>query len=172
MALASFPDHSCRSIRCRALVCNARAVATDAELQLLSGHKRRDTFLRYLGRAHESTEAAGVATSRATKLLRAVTPTGRDVATLMKMGRSLGISGERGRRVRGPQFLFPWQVPPLSELGLTDDYDGTKDAIKDWTLHAHGVSTLHLPAVHASIQSDYLLTAFDGAVTLLQSAES
>lgn len=170
VALGRFPDHSCRSIRRGALVCNARAGATDAELQLLSGHKRRDTLLRYLGWGHESTEAAGAAASRATKLSRAVTPMGGDVAAPMKMGRWSGFNGERGRRVRAPPSLFPRQAPPSSELGLQDDYDGTQDAFKDWTLHAHAVSTVNLPAVRASIESDDLRAAFDGAVSLLQSA--
>ena len=71
--------------------------------------------------------------------------------------------------MRAPPSLFPRQAPPSSELGLTDDYDGTQDALKDWTLHAHAVSTVDLPAVRASVESDDLRAAFDGAISLLQS---
>ena len=66
-ALAALPDHSCRSIRRGALVHYARAGATDAELQLLSGHRRRNTLPRYLGWGHESSEASAAATSRPDK---------------------------------------------------------------------------------------------------------
>ena len=167
MALGKFPGHSCRS---GASVCNARAGATDAELQLLSGHKRRDTLLRYLGWGHQSTKAVGAAAHRATELSRAVTPTNGDVAAPMKMGRWSGFNGERGRRVRAPPSLFPRQAQLAFELGLTDDYDWTQDAFKDWTLHARAVSSVDLPAVRATIEFDDLPPAFDGAVSLLQSA--
>ena len=48
-ALAALSDHSCRSIWRGGLVHYTRARATDVELQLLSGDRKHDTLLRYLG---------------------------------------------------------------------------------------------------------------------------
>ena len=98
LALGRFIDHSCRSVRRGAFVHDPWARAMDTELQLLSGHKWRDTLLRYVGWGHESTEASGAAASRAAKLSRAAGPTCGDVATPIKMGRWSGFNGNRGRR--------------------------------------------------------------------------
>lgn len=169
--LAKFPDHSCRSLRRGALVHNARAGATDAELQLLSGHKRKDTLLRYLGWGHESSEAASAAASRAEKLARVDGAVGGDVSAPMKMGRWSGFNGARGRRVKAPPSLFPRQAPQSADLGLPADYDGTQDDFEGWTLHAHHVTPVDLPAVRAGIRSPALAAEFDRATHLLHSTE-
>ena len=169
--LARFPDHSCRSLRRGALVHNAKAGATDAELQLLSGHKRKDTLLRYLGWGHESSEAAGAAASRAEKLARVGGAVGGDVSAPMKMGRWSGFNGARGSRVKAPPPLFPRQAPQSADLGLPADYDGTQDDFEGWTLHAHHVTIVDLPAVRAGVQSPTLAAEFDRATHLLHSTE-
>ena len=64
--------------------------------------------------------------------------------------------------MRAPPSLFPRQAQPSFELGLTDDYNGTQDAFKDWTLHAHAVSSVDLPAARATIEFDDLRAVFDG----------
>ena len=101
--MGGFKEHSLRSIRRGSLVHYARAGVSDANLQLLSGHRRRDTLLRYLGWGIESSDAREAAEDRAnmeqTVSGGRVRGGGIEFLHPMWMGKNSGFKGKKGRRV-------------------------------------------------------------------------
>ncbi|MDP3762440.1 MAG: hypothetical protein Q8R01_18200, partial [Ramlibacter sp.] len=86
--------HNLRSIRRGRLLHDASLGIGDGDLQLLPGHKRVDTLMRYLGWGRLSATARKAAVARA-----AAVPTGggTPVATAPKMGLFSGRNGVKGR---------------------------------------------------------------------------
>jgi DnaJ-domain-containing protein 1 len=110
------------SIRRGALVHLAQAGVSDEDLQALSGHRRRETLMRYLGWGLESSTAIQAAARRAKK-----TPVvgGADGAVLHesmqppKMGAFSGFLGRQGKRVHAQPRFFPIKPPSSEECGVT-----------------------------------------------------
>ncbi len=103
-----------RSIRRGALLHMAERGVEDEDIQLLSGHKRKDTLLRYLG--------WGTASSTANKAaIRRANLAGAGATEPKLMGPFSGSNGTKGRRISKPPSFF-WQRPPSTEaLGLSEE---------------------------------------------------
>ena len=116
--VSGLPDASLRSIRRGSLCFFASAGATDCQLQLLSGHRRRDTLLRYLGWGLLSSEAAAAATARTDAAAELICgggcPTPRSRSRWM--GSCAGFPTDRGRRGCPPPQLFPHKPPSSRDL--------------------------------------------------------
>eukprot|EP00760_Papus_ankaliazontas_P016007 PhM_4_TR16751/c0_g1_i3/m.26827 len=147
-ALAELPDHSLRSIRKGSLTFLADCGVDDSALQLVSGHKRKDTLLRYLGWGQRSSEAERSALHRA-QLVAAPTSTSMANSTApvtagshpMWAGFNSGFNGDkRGRRVAEPPTLFPLQAPNAQSLGIVQG-ENDEDS-SQWPLHAKDVPCL------------------------------
>jgi hypothetical protein len=111
-----------RSVRRGALLRAAASGATDDELQLLSGHRRRDTLMRYLGWGQMSSTMSNAAQSRADKALR---PAGSGTDYIPSqlqapvMGLYSGYTGTKGRRVSKRPEFFPRKPPSAHDCGIT-----------------------------------------------------
>lgn len=105
-----------RSIRRGALLHNAYRGVSDTDLQYLSGHKRIDTLMRYLGWGVESTSSKKAAKDRH-KLLGGES----EDTEPKKMGASAGFQGENGRRVEKPPCKYYFRPPSSAQLGVTMD---------------------------------------------------
>jgi hypothetical protein len=79
-AVAELRPCTLRSFRRGALLFLAACGVTDDDLQLLSGHRRRDTLLRYLGWGRLSSSAGAAAGKRAALAARAVAGSAADAA--------------------------------------------------------------------------------------------
>lgn len=155
-----------RSIRRGALLDHAGCGASDNQLQLLSGHKRTDTLMRYLGWGKLSTTAHAAAMER--EELRKKRDNDDDstksddnpcsddsidddtivgdgarnayseslVAEPRKMGTLSGYQGVQGRRIQPPPAFF-WERPPSST-----DIDGYLVEDRDLPLHVKHVGTV------------------------------
>lgn len=121
---------SLRSIRRGALIHHAQKGAEDSDIQLLSGHKRSDTLMRYLGWGSESSTAAKAARRRG--IIGGETKGGLYEPTLM--GPNSGFVGKKGQRVAAAPKLFRERPPTNQELGLKVE--------KDWPIHVKNVGTI------------------------------
>ena len=160
------PRLNLRSIRRGALLALAAKGATDDELQLLSGHKRRDTLMRYLGWAAESASAKAAALARHARSegqgdgdrrgaedddseSQEDDPVGAGVLTLPqklrppKMGPYSGYTGLKGRRVSPPPSFFPLKVPSREACGVRGD----DEAAAAYPLHIKDTTRVDWKAV-------------------------
>ncbi|MDP3762438.1 MAG: hypothetical protein Q8R01_18190 [Ramlibacter sp.] len=144
-ATVAAAGNNLRSIRRGALMFDAARGVDDQALQLLSGHKRTDTLMRYLGWGRHSATAAKAAAKRAHANGTAAALTGggpsRRVAA-PKMGLFSGRNGAQGRRVVKPPTFF-WPKPPRHvDLGLPPPPPPTA-----WRLHIKQVGLVRWPVV-------------------------
>ena len=107
-AIRHVPGCSLRSVRKGALTWFAEAGVSDESLQLVSGHRRRDTLLRYLGWGLRSSEAERAAQARAAAVAShpPTTISGGDIVTErhpMWVGPYSGSRPAKGRRVAAPR---------------------------------------------------------------------
>jgi hypothetical protein len=142
------PRLNLRSIRRGSVLHLAANGVRDVELQLLTGHKRMDTLLRYLGWGRESTTMREAAATRQHQL--SVRGAGTNAPTLPtqqqppKMGPTSGFAGVRGRRTRPPPKFFPGKMPSSSECGVSDRVDTS-----NYTLHIKETTRVDWAAVQA-----------------------
>jgi hypothetical protein len=121
-----------RSIRRGALLQAAACGVTDDELQLLSGHKRRDTLMRYLGWGQHSSTMHKAAERRAEK----TTVAGGSESLPSEhqgpiMGLYSGYTGLKGRRVAQQPEFFPRKPPSSRDCGV----EVSPQEIASYTLH-------------------------------------
>lgn len=108
-----------RSVRRGALQSAAADGTPDDELQLLSGHKRRDTLLRYLGWGVESADMRNAAEARYARTIPA--GAGHAIPPCVqppRMGCFSGFTGRKGRRVPAQPRFFPLKAPSAEECGV------------------------------------------------------
>ena len=130
---------SLRSMRKGALTHAAMNGVSESSIQLLSGHKRRDTLLRYLGWGKHSPAAKNAAQEVADKTLCGG---GTDIEEIMrppKMGLRSGFCGRQGRRVEPPPSLFPPKAPTNFQLGIPEE----EERSESWPLHAKKVGLVN-----------------------------
>ncbi|MDP3759317.1 MAG: hypothetical protein Q8R01_02220, partial [Ramlibacter sp.] len=123
-----------RSVRRGALVHLASLGVDDAALQLRSGHKRRDTLLRYLGWGVHSSSARQAAQDVG-PIVGGAAPAEIDPA---KMGTWSGFCGVKGRRIARPPPFLPLSPPSSRDLGLAPAPADTNN----WPLHVKDVRPL------------------------------
>lgn len=171
-AVRAIPCCSLRSFRRGSLLHLAQCGVSDDNLQLLSGHKRRDTLLRYLGWGSLSSTARDAAAARSQQEgppssshdhRDGTTPDdGSDISagsldeysmldrTLprrvlpAKMGLRSGFVGDQGRRVRAPPKLFPLSPPSTADLGLAQP---PAEEVASWPLHVKRVGLIRWATV-------------------------
>ena len=168
-AVGALPDHSLRSIRKGSLVHLARQGVSDNALQLLSGHKRKETLLRYLGWGMESADAKRAAEEVGET--RWATPMGGgDVSTLRptRMGPFSGYQGQQGRRVQRPPQMLANKAPTSRALGIAPPL--TADA--QWPLHTKNVDLVDYFAIASQVRDPELRDAVAKAIRWLTSAET
>jgi hypothetical protein len=133
-AVAPLGDTSLRSLRRGALQFFASAGTSDSSLQLLSGHQRRDTLLRYLEWGLESSEATRAAHERTALVAERVSGGEADSVPAARhplwMGKHSGFHGNVGRRVTQPPRLFSHHAPSRSDV-----LGNTHEDTRDWHLH-------------------------------------
>ncbi|CUF10151.1 TATE DNA transposon, putative [Bodo saltans] len=149
--------HDVRAIRRGRLQHLAACGASNEELRLLSGHKRVDTLLRYLGWGLYSSSAAVAALAREQAEIQAAAVTGGEAPCPTKMGPFSGYCGQVGRRVQRPPNIF--HAPKHKELGLTPSNTA------DWPLKAKDIATLDWDTIRHMLEDkepvcgNYLLSA-------------
>ncbi|CUF29851.1 TATE DNA transposon, putative [Bodo saltans] len=144
--------HDLRSIRRGRLQHLANRGASTEELRLLSGHKRTDTLLRYLGWGLFSSDSKSAAERRdVLDLPTSQNPTGGGseadplAPAPRKMGKYSGYCGSQGRRTRAPPV--PFRTPKSEDLGITH-----ADAA-NWPLKAKDIATLDWTRVSHALGS-------------------
>ena len=121
-SVAQWKNHSLRSIRRGALIHMSECGVKLADLIKVSGHKRMETLLRYLGWGERDGEAVLAAKERSrlemeAKKRRRPAPAGGGMNEFpMNMGIHSGLNGEKGRRVKPPAPLFAYNPVSRSEL--------------------------------------------------------
>jgi hypothetical protein len=145
------PEHSILSIRRGSLVHYARCGASDSNLQLLSGHRHRDTLMRYLGWGFASSEAEQAAKERSDlaagkdKETRPGPRGGAEQRKPMWMGFHSGFNGRKGRRIEAPPELIPKRPPSNKDLGITLVEHQGRAGRMHWKLHVkHHVGCINL----------------------------
>jgi len=137
-----------RSIRRGRLQHLAQLGVTSEQLRLLSGHRRMDTLLRYLGWGRWSSDSSAAAQAReATEDAHRIT--GGDAPEPPKMGLHSGFSGLKGQRVvKGCGFL-PHKPPKRRDLGI----EPSPAAVASWPLKAKKIGTLSWERIRQSLGS-------------------
>jgi ribonuclease HI len=141
------PRLNLRSIRRGSVLHLAASGVRDVELQLLTGHKRMDTLMRYLGWGRESATMREAAAAR--QQADAIRGAGADSPILPtqhqppKMGPHSGYVGNKGRRVLPPPKFFPRKMPSAEDCGVSRDHIDTSD----YTLHIKETSRVDWTAV-------------------------
>lgn len=144
-----------RSIRRGALTHAARNGVGDNELRLLSGHKREDTLMRYLGWGALSASRVQAANERA-RLAGTGVPVGAGDADdaeeytgaateAPNMGLFSGRNGDKGRRIEQPPPLFPLKTPSHAQLGIPAPADAGDPLT--WPLHIKKVTLANWDAL-------------------------
>ena len=128
-AIARYEDCSLRSIRRGSLVFFADMGADERQLELLSGHRHRDTLLRYLGWGMFSSEAHAAAEARQALIDADLQGGGRHPTFV---GPNAGFNTVKGRRTMAPPELFPLRTPSAAELGIEDC---PEEDCRNWPLH-------------------------------------
>lgn len=171
--IKKLPGHSLRSLRRGALARYAAAGVTDADLMLLSGHKRPETLLRYLGFGRLSALHRQAAERRLECIAAEGDIDGGEPTTeadmrlfRRRMGRFSGHCGPKGRRMRAPPAFFPRGTPSANDLGLPIDYDDSE--IAAFNLHANGVSVMDPWAAVAAVDAEDLRAAGNRAIRWTQ----
>jgi integrase len=125
-----------RSIRRGRLQHLAQCGASTEDLRLLSGHKRVDTLLRYLGwglfSSNNKQAAAARDAAEANAAARIIG--GECPPEARKMGKHSGYCGNSGQRIRTPPQLF--RAPKAVDLGISPDN------ADNWPLKAKSIDTL------------------------------
>ena len=137
-SLVAAQGYNLRSIRRGALLWNADKGVDDHQLQLLSGHKRLDTLMRYLGWGRVSATALKAAKDRYVLLKGGELV----VMTPKNMGPHAGYQGVKGRRVAKPPTFFWYRPPTNLQLGLKADPEENT-----YPLHIKEVDALSIEAV-------------------------
>jgi hypothetical protein len=146
------PRLNLRSIRRGSVLHLAASGVRDVELQLLTGHKRMETLLRYLGWGRESTTMREAAATRQEQVI--IRGGGTDTPTLPtqqqppKMGPCSGYTGIKGRRTLPPPKFFPRKMPSAEECGVSHEHDTT-----DYVLHIKDTARVDWPAVQTMAQN-------------------
>ena len=142
-----------RSIRRGAIMYASKCGVPDDELRLLSGHRREDTLMRYLGwgASSASKRSAAIRRHEAHSVRGGESPILRDVlpplAQPPKMGRFSGFTGRKGKRVAAQPRFFPLKPPSAEECGvMADERD-----IGQYQLHIKATSRVHFPSVLAPL---------------------
>ena len=130
-----------KSIRRGRLQALSALGASTEELRLLSGHKRVDTLLRYLGWGKWQADALRAA-QRRTELEVA------GAGKAPKMGRFIGRSGESGQRVRQPPQFLQDRPPTSRDLGLKPIDTST------WPLKAHATKVIDWEVARPALVGD------------------
>jgi len=168
-AIKAFPGCSLRSLRKGALTHFAACGVLDESLMLISGHKRTETLLRYLGWGRHSSAARKAAEEVAKKTSRPESDThgggetsmdGNDSIPPTKMGEHSGFWGNSGKRTRKPPKLFPLQAPSEDDLGIAKDQKDTGD----YAFHVkYGIGTVNWDAVIAMAKGTAMQEVVDEA---------
>ena len=142
-----------RAIRKGSLQELALRGASDEQLQLLSGHKRRDTLLRYLGWGVFSHSAASAAAARDALHVEVVGGATDKVRLpeAPKMGLQSGVVGNHGRRTSKAPNLLTMQAPSRKDLGIVVATDETSIDPQSWPLHVKQVNTVDWRKIEDSI---------------------
>ena len=141
-----------RAVRRGRLQALAADGCSNEELRLLSGHRREDTLLRYLGWGRWSASAAAAAASRQDKedqqlpsqgsTIGGGVGGGRDPLEPPKMGPWSGRAGQSGRRIRTPPSGLPLKAPSSRDLGLSPNGHLPPHM---WPLKARCIPVVDLP---------------------------
>ena len=145
-----------RSIRRGRLQHLAECGATSEQLRLLSGHKRVDTLMRYLGWGLFSADGRKAAIER--DAMDKITGAGCDLPTPRKMGKYAGHCGHKGQRISRPPQLF--RPPKSKDLGIVPENT------HDWPLKANATDTLSWGKVASIIHMNKELTSKDDRLTM------
>ena len=144
-----------RSIRRGRLQYLAELGVTNEQLRLLSGHRRMDTLLRYLGWGRYEADGRAAAHARDAREETAGTveggagaPSFQDRST-PKMGLHSGYAGDHGRRVQKPPSALPHKPPKRKELGIEFDPVTTST----WILKAKMIDTLNWSTVAEALSA-------------------
>ena len=152
-----FQGCSLRSLRKGALTHFAQCGVADSSLMLISGHKKKETLLRYLGWGRESSSANAAAKEIAKKTT--VVAGGADPAILpSKMGSFSGYWGHHGKRTSKPPEMFPLKAPSAEELGIAETVDTSS-----YTLHVKNVGHIDWAAVIQMASSTDMKSAIEQA---------
>ena len=167
-AVNSIEGCSLRSIRKGSIVHFAECGANDDNLQMLSGHKRKDTLLRYLEWGKHSSEAARAAHARArlSSAKQRIAGGASDRRHPMWMGPHSGAVAAAGKRVPAPPELFPKRPPAGHELGLTKKQDTAS-----WPLKLKKVPCIKWEALDGMVESPDLYEALRKARKWITSPE-
>tara|TARA_B110000093_G_scaffold168994_1_gene196568 strand:+ start:87 stop:3518 length:3432 start_codon:yes stop_codon:yes gene_type:complete len=172
----AIPGLDLRAVRKGALTFFADAGVSDFMLQQLSGHKRRDTLLRYLGWGRRSSEASSAANVRADLGNRHihgtagsnVAPSGGEPVLFDNvnprhrhptwMGPSSGYHGREGKRVKHAPSMFTMQPPSTEDLGvhLIENVDTST-----WPLHATPTGEVDWAKLKKLVSDPQLLEALE-----------
>lgn len=146
-----------RSIRRGALIHNSNKGVSDSNLQLLSGHKRLDTLMRYLGWGVSSSTAKKAAKKRHAQVLE-----GSGFPTEpKKMGQHAGYQGVKGRRIEKPPTFFCHRPPTRQALGLR------AISRSELPLHIKNVGTMNVEAVRTMAAGTKYKDGFEKGVQWL-----
>lgn len=174
-ATRNYPGCNLRSFRRGALVDAAKNGASDDQIQLLSGHKRRDTLLRYLGWGLHSASARSAAAKRR-QLAVDANPEGAGPDPLetvpifdirpAKMGAFSGYCGHGGQRVRPPPAFIPLTAPSSADLGLDQAIDAST-----WPIHVKNVDAVDWQRVRPLAINTPLIDDLDEAINWCSNAD-
>ena len=137
-AMVSREGLTLRAIRRGALLHNAHRGVSDTDLQYLSGHKRIDTLMRYLGWGVESTSSKKAAQNR--HILTGGEGSEKEVEP-KKMGAVSGYQGNKGKREEKPPKKYHFRPPSSQQLGI-------KKNAKTLPLHVKVVGTAKMEVIN------------------------
>lgn len=145
------PRLGLRSIRRGAVMHQAANGVPDVELLHLTGHKRLETLLRYLGWGRASATMRSAAEARhKSNQVRGAGANDQESRTSLspaqqppKMGPHSGYKGIKGRRVPPPPEFFPKSVPSRAMCGINQDHIDTSN----YKLHIKNTSRVDWPAI-------------------------
>jgi len=173
-SVAQWKNHSLRSIRRGALVHMSECGVKLTDLIKVSGHKRMDTLLRYLGWGERDGEAIQSAQERSRLVVaaharRRNAPTGGAMdGQPMAVGVHSGLNGPHGRRTREPMPFFIYHAASARELGTLDDEKIDRSA---YPLHLKSTGTIEYERLTERMQSDEFRTNLRKATSFLTSSE-
>ena len=177
-----------RAIRRGSLQHLASCGVSDDQIQILSGHRRRETLLRYLGWGRWSATSTAAAIARdARETLKEAEEEERDsddcisdegceddaveggaepiqgeavTVEAPKMGPHSGYCGNHGKKISPPPPFLPNKPPKHKDLGIPPDSTSTK-----WPLHAKNLPDVSWSTIRRELGGEVLEQLSDGHTT-------